>query len=95
MYVCVRACVRARVCVCLCVCVCVLGGDIFDDEFVYVHLVCFDVSCFYLESEMYATTVTFEKGRSKTPLLLLLLTDNPCNMHTDSILLLTFPVPAE
>ena len=35
----------------------------FDDEFVYIHDLCFDVGCFYLE---------FKKGRPKTALLSLL-----------------------
>ena len=35
----------------------------FDDKFVYIHIVCFDVRCFYLE---------YEKGRPETALLLLL-----------------------
>ena len=50
MCVCVRACVRACVRV-VCVCVCVLGlgwvvGAVFDDKFVYINIVCFDVGCF-------------------------------------------------
>ena len=50
----------------MCVCVSVrafvraCGGEIFEEEFVHVNIVCFDVSCFYLESEMYATTVTMQ-----------------------------------
>ena len=32
---------------CVCVCVCV-WGDMFDDNFVYVNVVCFDVGCFSL-----------------------------------------------
>ena len=55
---CVRACVRARacvrVCVCVCVCVCMCAracvceylyweGAMFDDEFVDINIVCFDV----------------------------------------------------
>ena len=36
--------------VCVCVCVCILGGGggglMFDDKFVYVGIVCFDVVVF-------------------------------------------------
>ena len=48
----------------MCVCVCVHlegGGMMFDDKFVYIDIVCFDVG-FYLEHEMYVPRVHLRKG---------------------------------
>ena len=38
------------------------GGVMFDDKFVYIDIVCFDVGCFYLEYEMYVPRVHLRKG---------------------------------
>ena len=46
-------------------CVCLYGrggGGMFDDRFVYIEIMCFDVGCFYLEHEMYASRVRLRKG---------------------------------
>ena len=60
MCVCVRACVRACVRVCVLACACVYayrdgetdGGEMFDDEFVSVNIVCFDVGGFSAHTPM-------------------------------------------
>jgi len=57
-----------QMCVFACMCMhkCVYIGwavGMFDDKFVYVNIVCFDVSCFLLLFQ--------KKGHSKTPLVLL------------------------
>ena len=83
MCVCVRAFVPAyvRACVRACMCALLLGGGLC--LMTNVCVVCFDVLVFVclffkyifdllFEYEMYAQG-SFEKGRSKTPLLLLLL----------------------
>ena len=63
----VWVCVYVRACLCVCV---GRGWPMFDDKFVYVNIVCIDVSFFLLPYEMYAH---FEKGYLKILLLLLLL----------------------
>ena len=48
-------------------CVCVSmgvggGGVMFDDRFVSIEIMCFDVGCFYLEYEMYAPRAHLRKA---------------------------------
>ena len=49
--------------------VCVYGRGMFADKSVYINIVCFDVGCFWVWN-LHALG-SFEKGPSKTPLLLL------------------------